>query len=168
MARKERVIIYLHHAVEKLQKQRLEKVSDLLPVIHGSTNMFSHIWKIRTEAKRCLPVKGDSMLRYTERNNLAAFKWKAFELELKRNAPFIYEVLEALITTPKRRKNQTLIICICAAIMFKHRHSNMSLIHKLISCILLCGHCSKEVYTLMCIVLYIIYILCRHTRDCTL
>ena len=64
------------------------------------------------------------MLRYTERNNLAAFKWKEFELELKRNAPFIYEVLEALITTPKRRKNQTSIICICAAIMFKHRHSN--------------------------------------------
>ena len=104
------------------------------------------------------------MLRY---NNLAAFEWKAFELELKRNAPFIYEVLEAL-TTPKRRKNQTSIICICAAIMLKHRHSNMSLIHKLTSCILFCGHCSKEVYTLMCIVLYIIYILCRHTQDCTL
>ena len=114
--------------------------------------------RIRAEAKKCLSVKGDSMLHYTEPNNLAAFKWKAFELELKRNAPFIYEVLEALTTTPKRRKNQTSIICICAAIMLKHRHSNMSLIHKLISCILFCGHCSKEVYTLMCIVLYIIYV----------
>ena len=102
------------------------------------------------------------MLRYTEPNNLAAFEWKAFELELKRNAPFIYEVLEALTTTPKGHKNQTSIICICAAIMLKHQHSNMSLINKLISCILFCGHCSKEVYTLVYIVLYIIHVYIFH------
>ena len=51
------------------------------------------------------------MLRYTEPNNVAAFNWKAFELELIRNAPFIYKVLEALTTAPKRRKS-VLLSCL--------------------------------------------------------
>ena len=43
------------------------------------------------------------------------------------------------------RSNRSAVICTVASILLKFRYPEMSLVHKIITCILYTGHCSKQV-----------------------
>ena len=76
---------------------------------------------------------------------LMSFTWVEFEDELKQHAPLLFSTLMSLTKTKRVRANRSAVLCICAAILLKYRFPKMSAIHKIISCILYNGHCSKQV-----------------------
>lgn len=85
------------------------------------------------------------MLLHSEPNDLASFSWEKFENELQVNTPMFYDDMMALTSTRSSRSKRSAVMCMCAAIILKFWHAKMSLIHKLLSCVLYSGHTSKQV-----------------------
>lgn len=106
-------------------------------------NLFHR--ELRKEIKT---LQSTSLLLQSEPKHLVSFKWKSFDEELKLKAPMFHSLLFQLTYTRLSRHNQSAVMCTCAAIILKHRYQKMSLIHKMISCVLYHGHCSKEVVIL--------------------
>jgi hypothetical protein len=100
---------------------------------------------LKKEVKQMLRLSTNSMLLHSASNNLECFSWEKFEKELQMNTPKLYDVMMALTSTRSSRSNRSAVMCMCAAIIFKFRYAKMSLIHKLISCVLYAGHTSKQV-----------------------
>ena len=105
--------------------------------------------RMKNELRHCQSAETDSLLLHSLPSDLASFSFSALKSELKEYAQTFYNFLHQLTSIQKKRASeQSTIICICAAIIFKYRHPDMSLIQKLISGILFAGHCSKEVQNL--------------------
>ena len=89
----------------------------------------------------------NSVILNSRPENMATFHWSQLEEELKKNTPLLWNIL---ITCTKRRRNSSTctpsnVPCVCAAVLLNCHNSRMSLVHKIISCILYAGHSYKQV-----------------------
>ena len=76
---------------------------------------------------------------------LATFEWATLISELDKHAPVFLHILRSCTITKKPRDNCDAVIGMCAAILLKHRFSEMSLVQRIISMILYAGHSGKHV-----------------------
>ena len=65
--------------------------------------------------------------------------------ELLCNAPVLLMILRACTETKRPRVNRVAVMVMCAALILKHRFSEMSLMQKIISLILYAGNSDKQV-----------------------
>ena len=86
-----------------------------------------------------------SVLRSKEISDLREFTWDKLIHELQRNSPILLNILESATLTCKPRANRDAVICMCAAILLKHRFAQMCLVQKIVSLILYAGHSGKKV-----------------------
>ena len=84
------------------------------------------------------------MLLCSDADSMQVFSWKKMEDELKRQAPFLLQILMSATKTRRPRKNRPALICVCAAILLKFQYPKMSLIHKIISCYFICWTLLKK------------------------
>ena len=89
--------------------------------------------------------KNVSVLRDHSTDMLTSFSWDGFEAELLSTAPVFVSILRACTETKQPRVNRTAVIGMCAALILKHRFSEMSLIQKIISLVLYAGNSDKKV-----------------------
>ena len=92
-----------------------------------------------------------------QNSGIDSFSWEAIERELQEITPLFYNILFEVTRTRSTRLNRSNVICVCAAMSLKFHYSKMSVIHKIVSAIILSGHCSKQVFnfvTLMCIIFF--------------
>ena len=100
---------------------------------------------LRGEITALCSDKANSLLTCQSAEALACFCWDDLESEIKIHAPTLTSLLHSCFKTRLPRQNLQQMICLCTALMCKHRRSSMSLLHKVISLILYSGHCSKQV-----------------------
>ena len=101
--------------------------------------------QLRKEIKHLCSFSVNSMMLQSGYKSFESFSWRKVEKELRCNSPLFYDVLMQMTKTRRPRSNHTIILCVCAAIILKFRYPKMSLIQKIISCVLYYGHCSKQV-----------------------
>ena len=93
--------------------------------------------------------RADSLLKsQSVSEDLPAFQWGKLEAEMQVHAPTLTSLLHACFKTRVPRQNLQQMVCLCAALMCKHRRPTMCLLQKIISIILYNGHCSKQVYVI--------------------
>jgi L1 cell adhesion molecule like protein len=108
--------------------------------------IFSHIKKlIRTEIKKLSNL--NSILCSQCPNDMMKIDWDVFIKVLKINAPTFLSFLMAASQTKVQRSNRNSVICICAAILLKHRFKRLNIIQKIISLILYTSHCFKKAFS---------------------
>ena len=86
-----------------------------------------------------------SCWRYTSCEDLQNFCWDKLISELSVKAPTLLCILQAATKKRIPRKNTKAVICMCAAILFKHLNSSISLVQKVVTTILFAGHAMKQV-----------------------
>lgn len=86
-----------------------------------------------------------SVLRSTKKEDLSTFSWEILWKEISTHASTFGSVLTECTKTRANKANRQAVIGICAAILLKHRYSQMSLVQKIISIILSNGCASKSV-----------------------
>lgn len=89
--------------------------------------------------------QSQSLLCSTAKSDLVGFKWDTLHKELSAKAPILLSVLEAATKTRIPRKNATIVVCTCAALLLRCRNHKMNLVQKIISLILYAGHSAKKV-----------------------
>ena len=100
---------------------------------------------VRVEMSSLCSERVDSMLRNHCKDSLINFDWDDFKAELLSNAPVLVSLLEACTHTKTPRTNTTSVIGMRAALMLKHRFTQMSLVQKIVSLVLYAGHSDKQV-----------------------
>ena len=101
---------------------------------------------IRNELKTMCSDSTCSILRSLDVVQLKQFSWDKLLDELKANAPVFLSILQECTRSRKPRANQDAVVCICAAILLKHRFAKMGLVQKMISLILYADHSGKQVH----------------------
>ena len=101
---------------------------------------------LRKEISTMCSDKTNSVLMGQAPDFLEGFKWNKLESELDKYAPTLSCLLNSCFTTRVLRQNSKYMLCMCASLMLKNRCPTMSLLQKIISVVLYCGHCSKQVY----------------------
>ena len=101
---------------------------------------------IRKEMRVLSSDDSNSAMKHQDMNAMKNFKYDSLLRELSEFTPNLLYILNSITRTKRKRQNQTAIICMCAAILTKHRYSKMSMFQKIISAILYCGHVSKQVH----------------------
>ena len=84
--------------------------------------------------------------------DLSLFAWSALIAELKKHAPMLYKLLSSCTKTTK---DSTSIIGLCASVIFKFRHSSMSLVQWMLSTVLFAGRAKKEVSIILLSILLV-------------
>lgn len=87
----------------------------------------------------------DSILKSTKKADLSTFSWEILWKEMSTHAPTFSSILTECTKTRANKHNRQAIMGICAAILLKHRFSQMSLVQKILSIILFNGCASKSV-----------------------
>ena len=111
---------------------------------------------IRREISTMCSDKTNSLLLGQEPDSLNSFNWRMFESELDKFAPTFSHLLCSCFTTRIPRQNATYMLCMCASLMLRNRRATMSLLQKIISVVLYCGHCSKQLQ-LIIVCLYTVW-----------
>ena len=101
--------------------------------------------ELKKEVKVLQSSTTNSAFHQTKPIDVRSFSWKHLEGELQQRASFLYCILMSLTETRSSRSNRSAIICVIVAVILKFRYPKMSLIQKVISCVLYAGHCSKQV-----------------------
>ena len=86
-----------------------------------------------------------SILKSAKKEDLSTFSWEILWKEMSTHAPIFSSMLTECTKTRVTKANQQAVNGICAAILLKHRFSQMSLVQKIISIILFNGCASKSV-----------------------
>ena len=115
------------------------------PIIRRCILKALHI-ALRREIFTMCSNDADSLLKSQSSESLPGFKWHQLEAELSTHAPTLKSLLHACFSTKVPRQDETCLVYLCAAMMFKQRRPPMSLLHKILSVILYSGQCSKQVY----------------------
>ena len=100
---------------------------------------------VRNELKVMCSHNTCSILRSLDIAKLKDFSWDKLLAELKINTPVFLHILQECTRTRKPRPNQDAVVCVCAAILLKHRFAKMSLLQKVLSLIFYAGHSGKQV-----------------------
>ena len=87
----------------------------------------------------------DSILKSAKKADLSTFSWEILWKEMSTHAPTFSSILTECTKTRANKHNRQAIMGICAAILLKHRFSQMSLVKKILSIILFNGCASKSV-----------------------
>ena len=75
----------------------------------------------------------NSVLMDQSVNVLKEFSWSCVYQELSCHAPVFFSLLQGITKTKRSRNNTRAVICMCAAILLKHRYNKMSLVQRVIS-----------------------------------
>ena len=100
---------------------------------------------LRNELKVMCSDNTSSILQSLDIAKLKEFSWDKLLDELKSNTPVFLHILQECTRTRKPRPNQDAVVCVCAAILLKHRFAKMSLLQRVLSLILYAGHSGKQV-----------------------
>ena len=106
---------------------------------------------IQTEIHSVCSFEANSIMKSQSVEVLKEFEWSKILHELAERAPTFLAILRGVTKTRKPRNNTNAVICICAAILLKHRFGKMSLVQRVISLLLYSGHVSKQVCALFCV-----------------
>ena len=112
---------------------------------------------LRAEVKCMCSSKVDSMLQKRSYNELKSFKWQKLISELEVNAPTLLSILNACTTgTQQPRENRVSVVGMCCAMILKLHYSRVSLlVQKIIATILQAGHCNKQVFSVISVIIFI-------------
>lgn len=100
---------------------------------------------VRNELIALCSDSSNSILRQQCVSELKEFTWKKLLSELENKAPVFLTILRECTHTRRPRSNRDAVMGMCAAILLKHRFSNMSLVQKMMSLVLYGGHSGKQV-----------------------
>ena len=110
---------------------------------------------IRKDMEHLCSTKAPSMLRKRTVEAMKSFCWEDFLKELEATSPTFYRLLRDCVFRKRRKAskhaksyavNDSAVIGMCAAILLRHRNSNMNLVQRIISTLLYSGHAPKQVY----------------------
>ena len=111
---------------------------------------------LRAEVKCMCSSKVDSVLQKRSYDELKSFKWQRLISELEVHAPTLLSILNACTTgTQQPRENRVSVVGMCCAMILKLHYSRMSLVQKIIATILQAGHCNKQVFSVISIIIFI-------------
>ena len=89
--------------------------------------------------------KFNSILRAKDNESMLKFKFGTVMSELRNQAPTLLTLLQSCMKTRTPRANSQLIIVMIVAMIFKHRDSKCSLVHRILSVTMYAGHSAKQV-----------------------
>ena len=117
---------------------------------HAMIILCSMIYK---EIKSFSSNKAQSTLEYQSQKSIYNWEWETVHMECSSHAPLLLRILTAATRTKLERRNQTMVIVMCFAMIVKLRNPSLNILQKIISLIPYSGHSSKQV----CLCLYIIH-----------
>lgn len=115
---------------------------------------------VQRELTRVTARNTKSLFRDSSLESVQSFSWDAAATELETQAPLLTAVLRGIVCVKRRvrvrklrrrkkqashRPSDTAVLCICAAIMLRHRNVHMNMLQRIVSLILYNGHASKQV-----------------------
>ena len=113
------------------------------------TNIVSRIGRIlRQEVARMCSEKVQPYLQGNSIHKFAKFSWKAVLVDASRYAPTLLTLLQHCCRKKRAAptKPSAVAVCVCIAVLCRHRQPTMNLLQKLISLCLYAGHAAKQVY----------------------
>lgn len=119
---------------------------------------------IRKEIKTICSSKNPSLLRKRDTQVLQSFSWDELLKELRSKSPLLMSLLQKCIdekklvktkNVKKSKKNMTMCICTCAALLLRYNNESMNLVQRIVSILLHNGGASKRVSTYMYVYAYL-------------
>ena len=103
--------------------------------------------------KKLTKVCAKSILQNSSPESLKSFSWDGLIAELDSHAPTLTTILRGAVQVKRRvsvgqkknRSDDDVVLCVCSAILLKHRNIHMNKLQRIVSLILYNGHASKQV-----------------------
>ena len=105
------------------------------------------------------------MLRKRTVAAMKSFCWRDFVKELEATSPVFCAVLKECVERKRRKVSKrgtsykvddSVVIGMCAAILLRHRNSNMNLVQRILSTLMYGGHAPKKVHVTCMHAIYVI------------
>ena len=120
---------------------------------------------IRKDMECACKMETSSMLRKRTVAAMKSFCWRDFVKELEATSPVFCAVLKECVERKRRKVSKrgtsykvddSVVIGMCAAILLRHRNSNMNLVQRILSTLMYGGHAPKKVHVTCMHAIYVI------------